>query len=81
MQRRSRKAYAGTSAVRKDTENAYSPLVSNTCRLITVDEVKAEVLNFFATVFTDNCSSHSPRADVSETGDWGNEVPPAVSEG
>ena len=39
----------------------------STGRVVTMEKEKAEVLvNFFASVFTDSCSSHSPRVDGSE---------------
>lgn len=40
--------------------------VSDTGALVTMDEEKAQILNFFASVLTGNCSSHTPRADGSE---------------
>jgi len=46
------------------------PLMSETGKLATADEVKAEVLNnFFASVFTGNLSPHPSRVDEWHEGD------------
>ena len=48
-------------------------LVSNKGRLVTVDKEKAEVFNnFFASIFTCNCSTLSPQVNGSEDENWGN---------
>jgi len=66
---------------RKVQEGVPSP-VSNTRRLVTVNKEKAEGFNnFFASVFTSDCSTHSPQADGSEDGNWGSVVPPSVTSG
>ena len=54
--------------------------MSDTGRLVTIDEEKAEALNFFASVFSDNCSSHSPQMIGLEGGHWRRNIPPAVRE-
>jgi len=42
---------------------------------------KAEVFNdFFASVFTGNCSSHKTQVTESKGRDWENEEPPTVGE-
>ena len=57
------------------------PLVSDIGRLVTTDKEKAGVLNFFASVFPDNCSPHSPHTFGLVGGNRGSNVPPTVSEG
>ena len=54
--------------------------VSATGKLVTEVKEKAEVLNFFALVFSDNCSPHSSQMFSLVGGDWGSDVPPTVSE-
>jgi len=57
------------------------PLMSETGKLATADEEKAEVLNnFFASVFTSNLSPHPSRVDGWHEGDQEGKIPPAVSE-
>ncbi|KFR09813.1 hypothetical protein N306_03128, partial [Opisthocomus hoazin] len=56
-------------------------LMSETGKLATADEEKAEVLNnFFASVFTGNLSPHPSRVDDRHEGDQEDKIPPAVSE-
>ncbi|KFR00189.1 hypothetical protein Y956_08025, partial [Nipponia nippon] len=65
---------------RKVTESI-PPLMSRSGKLVTTDEEKAEVLNnFFASVFTGNLSSRTPRVDGLQDGDWGSKVLPTVRE-
>ena len=55
---------------RRDQEGVTPLLVTNTGKLVTVDKQKAEVLiNFFCSLFTDNCSSHITQANGLESGD------------
>jgi len=55
--------------------------VSNTRRLVTVNKEKAEGFNnFFASVFTSDCSTHSPQVDGSEGGHGGSDARTTVSE-
>ena len=45
-----------------------------------MDEEAAKVLSkFFASVFTSDCSTHSPQVDGSEGADLGNDAAPAIS--
>ena len=55
--------------------------MSETGDLATTDMEKAEVLNnFFASVFTGKCSSHTTQLTESKGRDWETEVPPTVGE-
>ena len=55
--------------------------MSDTGRLVATDKEKTEVLsNFFALVFSDNCSSHSPQMFGLVGEDQESNVPPTVSE-
>jgi len=58
---RTRKISTGTSTRKGKFKREYAPLVSNTAMLVTADKEKAEALNFFASVFSENYPSHSPR--------------------
>jgi len=55
------------------------PLMSETGKLATADEEKAEALNFFASVFTGNLSPHPFQVDRWHEGDQDGKIPPAVS--
>ncbi|GAB0209884.1 hypothetical protein GRJ2_003454100 [Grus japonensis] len=70
--------YRYVSEKRRTRENV-GPLRNETGDLVTQDMEKAEVLNdFFASVFTGNCLSHT--AQVTEGRDGENEEPPTVGE-
>ena len=57
------------------------PLWKETGDLVTQDMEKAEVLNdFFASVFTGKCSSHTAQVAEGKGRDWENEEPPTVGE-
>ncbi|GAB0188293.1 mitochondrial enolase superfamily member 1 [Grus japonensis] len=74
--------YRYVSDKRKMRENV-GPLQKETGDMFSQDTEKAEVLNeFFASVFTSKCSSHTAQAQASEGKgrDWENEKPPTVGE-
>ncbi|KFO10373.1 hypothetical protein N312_10965, partial [Balearica regulorum gibbericeps] len=72
--------YRYISDKRKTRENV-GPLQKETWDLITQDMEKAEVLNnFFASVFTGKCLSHTAQVTEGKGRDWGNEEPPTVGE-
>jgi len=48
---------------KRKVKESVSPLLSKTGKLVTTDKEKAEVLKFFASVFTGNLSSHTSRVD------------------
>ena len=55
--------------------------MSDTCKLVATEKEKAEVLNnFFAPVFPNNSSPHSPQTFVLVEGDRSSNIPPTVSE-
>ncbi|KAK4821892.1 hypothetical protein QYF61_004408 [Mycteria americana] len=63
---------------RKTRENV-GPLQKETGDLVTQDMEQAEVLNdFFASVFTGKCSSHTTQVTEGKGRDWENEEPPIV---
>ncbi|GAB0199978.1 hypothetical protein GRJ2_002463200 [Grus japonensis] len=65
---------------RRTRENV-GPLRNETGDLITQDMEKAEVLNdFFASVFTGKCLSHTTQVTDSKGRDWENAEPPTVGE-
>ncbi|GAB0210220.1 mitochondrial enolase superfamily member 1 [Grus japonensis] len=71
--------YRYVSEKRRTRENV-GPLRNETGDLVTQDMDKAEVVNdFFASVFTGNCLSHT--AQVTEGRDGENAEPPTVGEG
>jgi len=54
-------------------------LQKETGKVATQDMEKVEVLSdFFASVFTDKCSSHTAQVAEGKGRDWENEEPPAV---
>ncbi|GAB0204604.1 mitochondrial enolase superfamily member 1 [Grus japonensis] len=65
---------------RRVTENV-GPLRNETGDLVTQDMEKAEILNdFFASVFTAKCSSHTTQVAEGKGRDWEKEEPPTVGE-
>ncbi|GAB0176539.1 mitochondrial enolase superfamily member 1 [Grus japonensis] len=65
---------------RKTRENV-GLLWKETGDLVTWDMEKAEVLNnFFASVFTSKCSSHTTQTSEGKGRDWENEEPPTAGE-
>ncbi|GAB0208082.1 mitochondrial enolase superfamily member 1 [Grus japonensis] len=72
--------YRYVSDKRKTRENV-GPLWNDTGNLVTQDMEKAEVLNdFFASVFTGKCLSHTAKASEVKGRDWENEELPTVRE-
>ena len=55
--------------------------MSNTGRLVIVDEKADELNNIVASGYPGNCSSHTLQVDEWKGGNWGSNVPPSVSEG
>ncbi|GAB0175820.1 mitochondrial enolase superfamily member 1 [Grus japonensis] len=72
--------YKYISDKRKTRENM-GPLQKEMGDLVTQDIEKAEVLNdFFASVFTGKCSSHTAQVAEGKGRDWENEELPTVGE-
>ncbi|GAB0203750.1 hypothetical protein GRJ2_002840600 [Grus japonensis] len=72
--------YRYVSDKRRTRENV-GPLRNETGDLVTQDREKAEVLNdFFASVFTSKCSSHTAQVTEGKGRDWENEESPTVGE-
>ncbi|GAB0184015.1 hypothetical protein GRJ2_000866800 [Grus japonensis] len=72
--------YRYASDKRRMRENV-GPLRNETGNLVTQDMEKAEVLNdFFASVFTGKCSSHTAQVTERKGRDWENAEPPPVGE-
>ena len=66
---------------KRKTRKNVDPLRKETGDLVTRDMEKAEVLNdFFASVFTSKCSSHTTQVAEGKGRDWENEEPPTVGE-
>ncbi|GAB0185903.1 mitochondrial enolase superfamily member 1 [Grus japonensis] len=72
--------YRCTSNKKKTRENV-GPLWKETGNLVTQDMEKTEVLNdFFASVFTSKCSSHTAQVTEGKGRDWENKELPSVGE-
>ncbi|GAB0183945.1 mitochondrial enolase superfamily member 1 [Grus japonensis] len=72
--------YRYVSDKRRTRENV-GPLQNETGELVTQDMEKAEVLNdFFASVFTGKCLSHTAQVTEGKGRDWENAEPPTVGE-
>ena len=78
--KKDKKGFYGYSNWERKVQEGVVPLMSNKARLVTTDKEKAGVLNFFASVFPDNCSPHSPHTFGLVGGNRGSNVPPTVSE-
>jgi len=64
----------------KKVKESVPPLMNKTGKLVTMDEQKAEALNFFALVFTCSLSSHTSQVDGLHDGDWRSKLLPTVRE-
>ncbi|GAB0190148.1 mitochondrial enolase superfamily member 1 [Grus japonensis] len=72
--------YRYVSEKRRTRENV-GPLWNETGNLVTQDMEKAEVLNdFFASVFTGKCLSHTAQVTEGKGRDWENAEPPTVED-
>ncbi|KFQ50610.1 hypothetical protein N334_03009, partial [Pelecanus crispus] len=71
--------YRYVNQKRKVKESVPS-LMNKNADLVPTDKEKAEVLNFFASVFTGNLSPHPSRVDGPQDGDQGGKAPPTVRE-
>ncbi|GAB0204661.1 mitochondrial enolase superfamily member 1 [Grus japonensis] len=72
--------YRYVSDKRRTRENV-GPLRNETGDLVTQDMEKAEVLNdFFASVFTGKCLSHTVQVTEGKGRDWEDAEPPTVGE-
>ncbi|GAB0189782.1 mitochondrial enolase superfamily member 1 [Grus japonensis] len=66
---------------KRKTRGNVGPLWKETGDLVTQDMEKAEVLHdFFASVFTSKCSSHTAQVTEGKGRDWENAEPPTVGE-
>ncbi|GAB0195099.1 mitochondrial enolase superfamily member 1 [Grus japonensis] len=74
-----KKSFSRYVSEKRRTRENVGPLWNETGDLVTQDKEKAEILNnFFASVFTGKCLSHT--AHVTEGRDWENAEPPIVGE-
>lgn len=63
----------------KEGQRMCTPQI-NIGKPVTVDKKKAEVLNFSASFFSSNFSSHTSRTDELQRWDWGSQVPSTAQE-
>jgi len=76
-----KKGFSRYVSRKKMFKESVPPLMSETGKLVTADEEKAEVLhNIFASVFTSNLSPHPSQVDGWHEGDQEGKIPPVVSE-
>jgi len=75
----SRKASVGDVSDKRKVKENVGPLWKETWDLVTRDMEKAEILNnFFASVLTSKCSSHTAQVADGKGRDWESEEPPTV---
>ena len=66
---------------KRKTREKVDPLRKETGDLVTWDMERAEVLkDFFASVFTGKCSSHTTQVAEGKGREWENEEPPTIGE-
>ena len=76
-----RKSFCRYIGDKRKTRENVGALQKETGDLVTWDMEKAEVLNnFFASVFTDKCSSHTAQVTEGKGTDWDNEESPTIGE-